>query len=482
MAAKRDLVVIGGGVGGLVVASVASQLGLAVTLIEVEERLGGDCLHYGCVPSKALIQAGRIAHLMRRGGDFGLSCDGPDPVDLAAVRRHVQGTIEQLQVHDDPDRFRSYGCEVLFGAATFTGPDTVQVGDETRRGRRLVLATGSSPFIPPVPGLAEAGYLTNREVFELERLPERLAVVGGGPIGVELAQAFARLGSRVTVLQRADRLIPREDPEASTLLQEAFAREGIEVLLEADVQRAERREGGRVLHYTGPAGDASLEADEVLVSIGRRPNVEGLGLEAAGVEYGRSGVRVDDRLRTTNPRVYACGDVAGPYQFTHMAEYQAGVVIANTAFRIPKKVDYRVVPWVTYTDPEVARVGLTLDEAREQGIPAKELRFPMADVDRAVVERETAGTAKVVVRTGSRFRGGGRILGATLVGTHAGELLHEVVLAMQTGARIGAISGAIHAYPTRAQVLRRVVNTHFGEKLFSPGSRRLAQLLNRLIP
>ena len=478
---KRDLVVIGGGPGGLVIASVASQLGLNVTLVEASERLGGDCLHHGCVPSKSLIHTAKVADLMRRGPEFGLPACRPE-VDLKEVNARVQEVIDRIQEHDDPERFRGYGCEVLFGTARFTGPDTVDVDGQAVAGRRFVIATGSNPAVPPVEGLAEAGYLTNLEAFSQERLPGRLVVLGGGPIGVELAQAFARLGSHVTILQRGPTLLPREDPEATELLEEVLAADGMEVVTDADLVRVERTDGVRTLYYHQGREERSLECDEILVAIGRRPTVDGLNLEAAGVETDRGAIQVDRRLRTTNRRVFACGDVAGPYQFTHMAEYQAGVVLANAVFRVPKKVDYRVVPWVTYTDPEVARVGLTEAEAVEQGVPVEVLRFPLKDVDRAIVEREDEGFAKLLVKKGARFRGGGRIVGATLVGSHAGELLHEVVLAMQAGTPIGTLSAAIHAYPTRAQVLRRTVNTHFSAALFSNRTKRVVQWINRLIP
>lgn len=478
---KRDLVVIGGGPGGLIIASVASQLGLRVTLVEASDRLGGDCLHYGCVPSKALIHAAKVADLMRRAPEYGLPACTAE-VDLAAVNERVRAVIDRIQEHDDPERFRGYGCEVLFGTARFTGPDTIEVGGEPVAGRRFVIATGSRPAVPPLEGLAEAGYLTNEQVFSLESLPPRLAVLGGGPIGVELAQAYARLGSRVTLLQRGPTLLPREDPEAARLLAEVLAAEGMDVVTGAEPLRVERREDGRVIHYRQEEREQTLACDEILVAIGRRPATDGLDLEAAGVEIGHGGVQVDRRLRTSNRRIFACGDVAGPYQFTHMAEYQAGVVLANAVFRMPKKVDYRVVPWVTYTDPEIARVGLTEAEAAEQGVPVEVLHFPLKDVDRAIVEHEDRGFAKLLVKKGSRFRGGGRIVGATLVGSHAGELLHEVVLAMQAGVPIGTLSATIHAYPTRAQIVRRTVNTHFSAVLFSNRSKKVVQWINRLLP
>ncbi|PKM45180.1 MAG: pyridine nucleotide-disulfide oxidoreductase [Gammaproteobacteria bacterium HGW-Gammaproteobacteria-1] len=475
---RRDVVIIGGGAGGLVVASIASQLGLATTLVEAEPQLGGDCLHYGCVPSKALIQAARMAAQVREAGRFGLDAH-LGPVQLDAVMNHVAGVIAELQQHDDPERFRAYGCEVLNGRARFTGPDQIRVGERTLSARRFVLATGSSAFVPPIPGLADAGFLTNREIFSLRRLPARLAVLGGGPIGVELAQAFARLGSRVTVIQRGPRILPREDEDLVLALQQVMQDDGVEFCFNAEVEQVSRQDGARLLHCRSGDAMQQIAADEILVAVGRTPNVQDLGLEEAGVAFDRRGVTVDRHLRSSNRRIYACGDVCGPYQFTHMAEYQAGVVIANALFRLPQKVDYGVVPWVTYSDPELARVGLSEAEAREQGVAVDVLRFDFAANDRAVIERAPQGCVKLLVRRGSRWRGGGRIVGAAILGSHGGELLHEIALAMRSGARIGSVAATIHAYPTRAQILRRAANRRYAGTLFSPLSRMLAGLINR---
>jgi pyruvate/2-oxoglutarate dehydrogenase complex dihydrolipoamide dehydrogenase (E3) component len=469
---RRDLVVIGGGAGGLVVASVAGQLGLKVTLIEKAATLGGDCLHHGCVPSKTLIHSARIAALMRRGGDFGLPAVAP-AVDLGKVADHVQTVINHIQQHDDPERFRGYGCEVLLGTpAEFASPNEVRVGAQTISARRFVIATGSHPAIPPIPGLAEAGFLTNLDVFALRVLPRKLLVLGGGPIGLELAQAFARLGSRVTLVERLPHLLPREDPEIADALGSCLAAEGIDIRVSTNVERVSRAGDWRIIECSG---GLKLEADAILVALGRRPNTDGLGLKSAGVAFDANGVRVDRRLRTSQKHIYAAGDVCGPYPFTHMAEYQAGIVISNAVFRFPKKTDYRVVPWVTFTDPELARVGLTESQARAQGIEPTVLRFAFKDIDRAVTEAESSGFIKLIAHKG-------KILGASLLGPHAGELIHEIVLAMKTGASLGDISATIHAYPTLAQVHRRAVNTAFAPKLFSPSARRLVRWINQLIP
>ena len=469
--AKRDLVIIGGGAGGLVVASVAAQLGLKVTLIEKHEKLGGDCLHSGCVPSKTLIRAAKVASLMRRGDEFGLDTHVPE-VDLGRVNDHVQSVIDRIQLHDDPERFRGYGCEVIFGEAVFADPHTVRVNDQLIRGRRLVVATGSTPLVPPIDGLQQAGYLTNESLFSLRDLPRRLVVLGGGPIGVEMAQAFSRLGSRVAVVERLPQLLPQEDPQIAEALRELLEKEGIEIHTSTSAERVSRDGDMRVVECSG---GVRLEADQLLVAVGRRPTVEGLGLETVGIEYDARGIKVDERLRTSRKHVYACGDVCGPYPFTHMAEYQAGIVISNAVFRFPKKTDYRVVPWVTYTDPELARVGMTEQQARERGLQPTVLQFPFADIDRALTEVEAHGLCKFVTHKG-------RLLGATLLGAHAGELIHEVVLAMQAGVKIGQLSATIHAYPTLAQIHRRTVNTLYGKRLFSAKTRGLVRWINRLVP
>jgi len=369
---KRDLVIIGGGAGGLVVASVAAQLGLKVSLIEKAQKLGGDCLHYGCVPSKTLIQTAKVASLMRRGPEFGLDAFDFN-VDMGKVNAHVQSVIDHIQHHDDPDRFREYGCEVLLGdGAEFVSPHTVRVGDQIIEGKRFVIATGTRPFIPSIPGLSETGYITNLDLFSLPSLPKRLVVLGGGPIGLEMGQALARLWSQVTIVHRDAHILPQDDPELADSLQEILAAEGINFYTSIEAQRISKHNNDIMIEC---AGEHTVNADQILVATGRQPNIEGLGLEAAGVKYTRQGISVDRRQRTSQKHIYACGDVCGPYAFTHMAEYQAGIVISNAVFRFPKKTSYRVVPWVTYTDPELAQVGLTEQQVREQGIDPTVLRF-----------------------------------------------------------------------------------------------------------
>lgn len=472
---KRDLVVIGGGTGGLIVTSVAAQLGLKVTLIERRDKLGGDCLHTGCVPSKTLIHAAKVSSLIHRANEFGLKAVAAE-IDLGRVSDHVQSVIDQIQPHDDPERFESYGAEVLFGHASFTDTHTVEVNGQAIQGRRFVICSGSSPFIPPIPGLDEVPYLSNENVFSLRKLPSRLAVLGGGAIGVEMAQAFARFGSKVTIIERLPHLLHKEDSDVVDALVGQLKKEGIEILTSTSAEHVSKSGDEYLVRCDRENGTSiNLAADELLVAVGRHPNVDSMGLDVAGVEYSNRGIEVDRRLRTSAKHIFACGDVTGHYQFTHMAEYQAGIVISNAVFRYPKKTNYRVVPWIIYSDPELARVGITEQQAKEQGIAVDVLRFPFRDIDRALTEVETIGEMKLISRRG-------KILGATILGPHAGELIHEIVLAMQSGLKIGDISATIHAYPTLAQISRRAVNRYYGNKLFSDRTRKMVGWINKLLP
>ncbi len=471
----HDLVVIGGGVGGLVTASVAGQLGLDTVLVERENNLGGDCLHYGCVPSKTLIRSAEVAHMARQAGRFGINAQTGE-TDLGAVSDRVQQVVQAIQEHDDPDRFRGYGVDVVFGEASFLDPHTIVVGDRRIRGRRFVIATGSRPAVPPIDGLQDIDYWTNETVFRQRQLPARMAVLGGGPIGLELAQSFARLGSQVTVFEAAPRVLPREDPEMTAELTRLLIDEGLAIRAGAEVEQVEHiGDRGYRLRAAANGAITDFEVDAILVAAGRRPNVEALDLEAAGVILEKGYIRVDRRMRTSARHIFACGDCCGPYPFTHVAEYQAGIIIANAVFRLPKKADYRVIPWVTYTAPELAHVGLTEQQAVDQGLKVRVARFRFSDVDRALTEGAAGGMMKLIVHRG-------RIAGATILGPHGGELLHEVVLAMQARVRVSHLAGAVHAYPTLAQIHRRVVNTLYAGKLYSSGTRRLVRWINRLLP
>ncbi len=471
MTGKRDLVVIGGGPGGLVVASVAAQLGLKVTLAEKSDRLGGDCLHHGCVPSKTLIRSARVAHLMRNGTHYGLpSCESE--IDLNPIVDRVESVIADIQRHDDPERFRAYGCEVLFAPACFTGPHEVQIGDEVVTAKRCVIATGSQPAVPPIPGLQEAGYDTNETIFSCRELPPRLAVIGAGPVGVELAQAYARLGSQVTLIEQSARVLPAVDEDIADCLAGVLRDEGITLQTGAEVTHVRRDGDCRQLFL---ADGSTVECERILVATGRQAGVFGLGLDAAGVDYTPRGIAVDSRLRSSQRHIYAVGDVCGPYQFTHMAEYQAGVVLANLLFRVPRKVDYRVVPVVTYTDPEVAQVGLTQHAADTRGLKYDVARFSVDEIDRARTDTATQGLVKILIAKG-------RVVGASLVGAHAGELVHELALAMRVKARARDITELVHAYPTYSQIHRRAINARYSKLLFSRKTRFLVRTIKYLLP
>ena len=425
---KVDICVIGGGSGGLSVAAGASQMGAKTVLIE-KGVMGGDCLNVGCVPSKSILAAAHYAQNARDGASFGVN--GHEPaIDFAAVNKHVKGVIANIAPHDSIERFEGLGVEVIKAEASFTGPREVEAGDKVIRARRYVIATGSSPMVPPVPGIEDVPHLTNETIFELAERPEHLVIIGGGPIGLEMAQAFRRLGAKVTVLEMF-RALAKDDPEAAEVVTTRLRREGVEILEETKVISVANlvRNGngspkGVAITVESDGERRVIQGSHLLVAAGRTPSVASLNLEAAGVEYDRKGVTVDERLRTSNKRIFAIGDVAGAYQFTHVAGYHAGIVIRNALFRLPAKVDYRAVPWVTYTEPELAQVGMTEEQAREAESEIRILRWRFEENDRAQAERETEGFIKVV--TSKR----GRILGATIVGSHAGDLLMPWIMAV----------------------------------------------------
>ncbi|MBK6422360.1 MAG: mercuric reductase [Gemmatimonadetes bacterium] len=463
---RYHLVVIGAGTGGLVTAAAAAGLGAKVALVE-RHLMGGDCLNVGCVPSKAVISAARAWHGAREAAArFG----GPvvsGPGDFAAAMERMRRLRAGLSPIDGAARFRALGVDVFLGEGRFTGRDTVAVGDHVLRFRRAVIATGARAGVPPIPGLAEAGFLTNETVFTLTTLPRRLAVIGGGPIGCELAQAFRRFGAEVTLVDAAPRLLPRDDEDAAALLADQLVSEGIHLVTSARVLGVERVGDWRELSLEHPGGPLRLAVDQVLVAAGRRPNLEGLGLDQAGIAATPTGITVDDRLRTTNPAVYAVGDVCSRFQFTHSADFQARLVVQNALFFGRARASRLVTPWCSYTSPEVAQVGLTAAEATAQGVAHDVVRVGVEHLDRAVLEDETRGFAKFVLA-----RGSDRILGATIVGADAGDLIGEVTLAMTSGLGLGAIGRTMHPYPTRGEILRKAADAWRRGKL-TPTVRRL---------
>jgi pyruvate/2-oxoglutarate dehydrogenase complex dihydrolipoamide dehydrogenase (E3) component len=448
-AERYHLVVIGAGTAGLVSAAGAAGLGARVALVE-RELLGGDCLNVGCVPSKALLRCARAAADVRDAGEFGVEVPPGVRVHFPTVMERMRRLRAEISPHDSAARFRSLGVDVFLGQARFTGRETVEVGGRTLRFAKAVIATGARAARPPIPGLDAAGYLTNETVFTLTELPRRLAVIGAGPIGCELAQAFARFGAEVTLLGNHPQLLPREDREAAALVEASMKRDGVRLWLGCTVRAIERREAEKVLRVEG--GDAGeVRADAILVGVGRQPNVEGLGLEAAGVDYdAKKGVHVNDQLRTSNRRIYAAGDICSRYQFTHAADAMARIVIRNALFLGRAKASALTIPWCTYTDPEVAHVGLYEQEARERGFLVQTFTQELAGVDRAVLDGETDGFVKVHVKAGSD-----RILGATVVARHAGEMISELTLAMAHRLGMAALADTIHPYPTQAEALKK---------------------------
>jgi pyruvate/2-oxoglutarate dehydrogenase complex dihydrolipoamide dehydrogenase (E3) component len=474
---KPDICVIGAGAGGLSVAAAAAAFGVSVVLVE-KGRMGGDCLNTGCVPSKSLIAAAKHARAIAQAGSFGLSAAPPD-IDFAAVHKHVHEIITAIAPNDAKQRFTGLGVKVVEGSARFKNRRTVTVGEELEiRARRFVIASGSSPSVPAIPGLEATPYLTNETVFDLTTRPEHLVIIGAGPVGLELAQAFRRLGAAVTVLE-AQAPLAREDPECADVVLNQLAREGVNLRSAIEVVRVEPKESRIAIVVRDRRRDDSddeqtIEASHLLIAAGRQPSTAGLGLEQARVRYGHDGIHVNEELRTSNKRIYAVGDVIGDVQFTHVANYHAGLVIRNVLFRQGAKVNGDVIPRVTFTDPELAHVGLTEAQARERRVKIRLLRWPYHENDRAQVERATVGHIKVVANHK------GVILGATIVGAGAGELITAWTLAVTQGMNIKAFAGIVVPYPTLAEVGKRAAITYFTPALSSSWVRRIVDLLRRL--
>ncbi|MBW2714646.1 MAG: mercuric reductase [Deltaproteobacteria bacterium] len=489
---RYNLVVIGAGSAGLITAAIAAGLGARVALVE-RYLMGGDCLNVGCVPSKSLIRAARMIAEARAAEAFGIPHCASTDVDFGAVMERMRRIRARISHEDSARRYRDeLGVDVFLGDARFSGADTVEVNGAQLRFKKAVIASGARAAVPPIEGLAEAGYLTNETVFELTERPNRLGVIGGGPIGAELAQAFRRLGSDVTVIDRAPQLLPREDPDAAQIIADQFAREGITTLLDCELRRVEALGDGKRIHLTDAKGtQRTLDVDAILVAVGRAPNVEGLNLEAVGVEYDpRRGVYVNDYLQTRNPNIYAAGDIAMDWKFTHAADAAAKIVAQNALFLRTKKLSSLVMPWCTYTDPEVAHVGLYEREATERGIELTTFKVPLSEVNRAAIDGEDTGFVKIHIgkrrgrtlweRIRNRiFRVGpsDQILGATIVASHAGEMVSEVTLAMVNKLGLSAILSTIHPYPTQAEALKRAAGAYLRGRV----TPRMARISERLM-
>jgi pyruvate/2-oxoglutarate dehydrogenase complex dihydrolipoamide dehydrogenase (E3) component len=466
---RYNLVVIGAGTAGLITSLVAASLGAKVALVE-RHLMGGDCLNVGCVPSKAVIRAAHLAHDR-----------GERTPDFAAAMERMREIRARISHDDSAKRYREeFGVEIYFGSARFTGPGTVDVDGTTLEFAKAVVASGARAAAPPIPGLAETGYLDNETVFTLTERPRRLAVIGSGPIGCELAQAFRRLGSEVTLLEMAPQILTREDPDAAAIVQAAFVREGIELVLGCQLQKVERRGAEKVIHLSCPkAGPRALAFDEILVGAGRAPNVEGMGLETVGVKFDpRAGIAVDDFLRTSNPRIYAAGDCAMAWKFTHAADAAAKIVVQNALFSFgpigKKRLSQLVMPWCTYTDPEIAHVGLSEREAQQRGVALDTYQVPIARANRAVTDGQEEGLVKIHVKKGTA-----EIVGATVVAAHAGDLITQLTLAITQKIPLGAFTGVIYPYPTQGEAIKAAAGLYTRTRL-TPRVKRLFTALMKL--
>lgn len=466
---RYNMVVIGGGTAGLVTAAGAAGLGARVALIE-RDLLGGDCLNVGCVPSKALIRCARAFADVRDAEKFGVRVPPGAKVDFPTVMERMRRLRGSISGNDSAARFRDLGVDVFIGRGEFTGPDTIQVGDATLTFARACIATGARAVALPIPGLAETGFLTNETLFSLTELPERLAVIGAGPIGCEMAQSFARFGSSVTLLEAQRQLLTREDRDAAERIETALIGDGVKLICCCDIKAIGGDGEDKVFTLNCEGKTHELRVDAILVGVGRAPNVEGLGLEAAGVEYdGRAGVRVDETLRTTNKRVFAAGDICFPYKFTHTADAMARIVIQNALFFGRARTSTLTIPWCTFTDPEIAHVGLYPRDAEAKGIAIDTFTVELSDVDRAILDGEDQGFLKVHVRKGTD-----KIVGATLVARHAGEMISEITLAMVSGSGLSTLARTIHPYPTQAEVIKKAADA-FNRTRLTPRKKRILE-------
>jgi len=473
---SHDVIIVGGGSGGLTAAVGCAQLGLKTALID-RERLGGDCLHYGCVPSKTLLKSASVYAQMRDGARFGLPPGEPGPVEMAAINARIASVIAEIEKHDSPERFESLGAEVLLGHAEFVSPHEIRLnGERTVSAKSIVLATGSSPRAIPFPGIDEAGYITNLDAFSLPELPRRIATIGAGPIGIELSQAYRRLGAQVTILDIAGQVLPREDANMAEVVANRLKADGIALRLGAKIERVEKGPAGnaRTIHLTRADGRAeSLEVDEILMAVGRQGNTAGLGLEKAGVEVEKSFVTTDSKLRSSQKHILAVGDVNGKYLFTHVAGAEGSLAVRRLALHAGGSMSYTNVPWVTYTDPELASVGYSETSAKEAGVDYRTIVQPFGSTDRAQAEGETEGLMKILLDRKDR------VIGTQIVGYHAGELLAPSLYAVGKRWKASALMSPIYPYPTLAELHKKAVSGYMGPRLFNDRVRGILRFLFR---
>ena len=473
---RYNIVVIGAGTAGLVTAAVSAALGAKVALIE-RHLMGGDCLNVGCVPSKGVIRASRAWAEITHSTQFGLHIPDGIKQDFGAAMARMRSLRARISHTDSAHRYRKLGVDVYIGEGHFIGSDAVEVGGKTLRFAKAAICTGARAAAPPVQGLEEAGYLTNETIFTLTELPPRLAVIGAGPIGCEMAQSFARFGSQVCLFERTGHILPREDADAAEIVQAQMAQDGVCFIFDSNVTRVETRAKEKIIHYDMNGGQKELVVDEILVGVGRAPNVENLGLETAGVAYDkRAGVKVNHRLQTTNSKIYAAGDICFPFKFTHTADVMAQMVIQNALFPHPLGLGYAstdslIIPWCTYTEPEIAHVGMYEQDAQAKGLNIETFTFKLDEVDRAILDGQEEGFARVHVKKGTDT-----IIGATIVAAHAGEMISEFTLAMKAGIGLSTITGTIHPYPTQAEVIKKVANA-WRKTTFTEGKKNLLSKL-----
>ena len=462
-----DIGIIGGGAAGLTVASGAAQLGAKTLLVEKEKALGGDCLHYGCVPSKTLIRSAQVYHLMKNSAAFGLPAIENPPVDFQAVKKRIQSVIETIQKHDSEERFCSLGAKVQFGEPSFVDEHSVRLNGDTVSARNWVIATGSSPSVPAIEGLDKTPYITNKEIFYLDQLPSSMVILGAGPIAIEMAQAFCRLGTKVSVVQRSGQILTKEDKDMADEIMTVLGSEGVTFHLNASVLRVKDLGSKKeIVLKDGEGNPISLKAEKILVAMGRDPNVKALGLEGIGVEFDRKGIKVDDRMRTTQKHIYAAGDITGAYQFTHAAGYEGGIVVSNAIFHLPRRTNYTLLPWCTYTDPELASIGMNEKRAREAGIEYSVWTEAFKGNDRSLAEGEQTGEIKLLLDKSEKP------LGVQILGPQAGELVSEWVAVLNGKVKLSTLAAAVHPYPTLGEINKRVAGTVLSQKIFSERVRK----------
>ncbi|MCP4629596.1 MAG: FAD-dependent oxidoreductase [bacterium] len=457
-----DIGIIGGGAAGLTVASGAAQLGAKTLLVEKENELGGDCLHFGCVPSKTLIKSAHVYHLMKNSGKFGLPSVDVPPVDYSKVSQRIKSVIATIQHHDSKERFCKLGAQVEFGRARFTDEHSINMNGRIYSAKNWVIATGSSPLTPPIKGLAQTPHITNKEIFYLDRLPESIIILGGGPIGAEMAQAFCRLGSKVTVVDMAPRILIKEDPDLADVVKEVLGSEGVEFHLNSSIEEVNDLGQAKAVKIKTDTGSMiSLQAETILVALGRGANTGDLGLEDIGINLNRRGIIVDNRLKTNLKHIYAAGDINGGYQFTHAAGYEGGIVVSNAIFRLPRKVVYTFLPWCTYTDPPLGSIGMNEKSAAEAGIDYRVWTEEFKDNDRSLAEGETVGKIKMILDDKEKP------IGIQILGPHAEDLLNEWVAILNGKVKLSTLAAAIHPYPSLGEINKKVASSYFSPKIFS---------------